>query len=75
MLDGIAILLCPFLIVPIVSIILAYMIECLRRYIHQRRRRRQQNQIEYFSIIILSSNDQDHLPAYETLFFEQNMIK
>jgi len=66
MLDGIAVLLCPFLIVPIISIIFAYIIECIRQYIH--RRRRQHDQIEYLSIIILSSEEEDHPPAYETLF-------
>jgi hypothetical protein len=67
MLDGIAVLICPFLIVPILSIIFAYIIECIRQYIH--RRRRQDEQIKYLSIIILSSNEQDHPPLYETLFF------
>ncbi len=68
MFDGITILLYPFFIIPIISIVFAYIIECIRRYIHQRRRK--QNQVEYLSIIILSSNEeQNHPPPYETLFF------
>jgi len=66
MLDGIVVLLCPFLIVPIVSIIFAYIIECIRQYIY--RRRRQHDQIKYLSIIILSSKEEDYPPAYESLF-------
>ncbi|CAF1456057.1 unnamed protein product [Rotaria sordida] len=71
MLDGIIILLCPFFIISLISIIFAYIIEYIRRYINQRRKT--QNQIQYLSIIIintsLSSNQQDFPPAYETLFF------
>ncbi|CAF2526367.1 unnamed protein product [Rotaria sp. Silwood2] len=67
MLDGIIILLCPFFIIPLLSIIFAYIIEFIRQYIHQRRKK--QNQIKYLSIMIISSNQQDLPPAYETLFF------
>ena len=67
MFDGIGILIYPFILVPIISIFFAYIIDCLRQYIH--RRRRERNQLEYFSMIILSSKDQEHPPAYETLFF------
>ena len=72
MLDGIIILICPFLIVPIFSIILAYIIEYIRQYIL--RRRKQQNHVEYLSVIILSSNEQDLPPAYETLFLGKDVI-
>jgi hypothetical protein len=65
MLDGISILIYPFIIVPILSIIFAYIIECIRQYIHQRQR---QHQIKYLSLIILSSNEQDHPPTREILF-------
>ncbi len=67
MLDGILILIYPFFIIPVLSIIFAYIIECIRQYILQRRK--QQNQIDYLSIIILSSNQQNLPPTYETLFF------
>jgi predicted PurR-regulated permease PerM len=66
MFDGVTILLYPFFLIPILSIILAYIIEYIRQYIHQRRK--QQNQIEYLSVIILSSNQVELPPAYETLF-------
>ncbi len=69
MFDGITILIYPFFVIPIISIIFAYIIEYIRQYIHQRRRK--QNQLEYLSIIIiiLSSNEQDYPPPYETLLF------
>jgi hypothetical protein len=67
MFDGITILICPIFVIPIISILCAYIIECIREYIHERRR--EQNQLEYLSIIIVSSNEQDHPPPYETLFF------
>jgi phosphate/sulfate permease len=65
MLDGIAILIYPFIIIPIISIILAYVIEYIREYVLQRQ---QQNHMEYLSIIILPLNAQDQPPTYETLF-------
>jgi predicted PurR-regulated permease PerM len=68
MFDGITILIYPFFVIPIISIIFAYIIEYIRQYIHQRRR--EQNQLEYLSIIIiLSSNEQNYPPPYETLLF------
>jgi len=65
MFDGITILIYPFVLIPILSIILAYLID----YIYQRRK--QQHQIKYLTMLILSLNQQQEQipPAYETLFF------
>ncbi|CAF1381313.1 unnamed protein product [Rotaria sordida] len=61
--DGIIILLCPFFIIPFISIIFAYIIEYIRRYIKQRRKK--QNQIQYLSMIIIisRSSNQTRLSA------------
>jgi predicted PurR-regulated permease PerM len=67
MFDGITILIYPFFLIPIISIVFAYIIDYIREYIHQRRR--EQIQLEYLSIIvILSSNQQEYPPPYESLF-------
>ncbi|CAF4219266.1 unnamed protein product, partial [Rotaria sordida] len=60
---GIIILLCPFFIIPFISIIFAYIIEYIRRYIKQRRKK--QNQIQYLSMIIIisRSSNQTRLSA------------
>lgn len=69
MFDGIAILLCPFLIIPFVSILIAYLIEYIRLYLSHRRQK-QHEQMKYLSLIIVqSSNQSNSPPAYETLFF------
>ncbi|UJR09110.1 hypothetical protein I4U23_013357 [Adineta vaga] len=67
MFDGMIILVYPLVIIPILSFIFAYIIECIRNSILQRRKR--QNQENYLRIIRLSSNEEDFPPAYETLFF------
>jgi predicted PurR-regulated permease PerM len=72
MFDGITILIYPFFLIPILSIIFAYIIEYIRQYIHQRRK--QQNRIEYLTVIILLSNQEQFPPAYETLFFLKEKI-
>jgi hypothetical protein len=69
MLDGRLILLCPFFIVFILSIILAYIIECIREYFLQQQKRRYQ--IEYLSIVVLSFNETNLPSSYKTLFFSK----